>query len=67
VAEANQEHGIIAARQNSGAVVPDLPVGAKVRILPNHACATAAQHEGYFVVRAGSDRVYGYWPRFEGW
>jgi len=67
VAEANQEHGIIAVRHGSGAVVPDLPVGAKVRILPNHACATAAQHAGYFVVRAGSDRVHGYWPRFGGW
>ena len=67
VAELNQEHGIIAVRHGSAAVVPDLPVGAKVRILPNHACATAAQHPGYIVVRAGSDRVHGYWPRFGGW
>jgi D-serine deaminase-like pyridoxal phosphate-dependent protein len=67
VAEANQEHGIVAVRRGGAAAVPDLPVGAKVRILPNHACATAAQHAGYLVVRAGSDRVHGYWPRFTGW
>lgn len=67
VTEASQEHGIVAVRPGSTAAVPDLPIGAKVRILPNHACATAAQHAGYFVVRAGSDRVHGYWPRFGGW
>jgi D-serine deaminase-like pyridoxal phosphate-dependent protein len=35
--------------------------------LPNHACATGAQHDGYFVVSGASDRVQGYWPRFGGW
>lgn len=67
VADANQEHGIVAVRPGSSAALPDLPVGARIRIFPNHACATAAQHAGYFVVRAGSDRVHGYWPRFGGW
>jgi len=45
VAEANQEHGIVALRPGSSAALPALPIGAKVRILPNHACATAAQHD----------------------
>lgn len=67
VVDANQEHGIVAVRPGSPAALPDLPVGARIRVLPNHACATAAQHAGYFVVRAGSDRVHGYWPRFGGW
>jgi D-serine deaminase-like pyridoxal phosphate-dependent protein len=65
VIQTNQEHGIVARRPGSVAAMLDLPVGAKVRILPNHACATAAQHEGYFLVREGS--VHGHWPRFGGW
>jgi D-serine deaminase-like pyridoxal phosphate-dependent protein len=66
MADANQEHGIIALRQGSGASLPELPVGSLVRILPNHACATAAQHDAYRVVDGGRtlrDR----WPRFSGW
>jgi D-serine deaminase-like pyridoxal phosphate-dependent protein len=67
VIQANQEHGIVARRPGSSVRVPYLPIGAKVRILPNHACATAAQHEGYVVVEGGTHRVHGYWPRFGGW
>jgi D-serine deaminase-like pyridoxal phosphate-dependent protein len=67
VIQANQEHGIVAGRPGSSVPVPHLPVGAKVRVLPNHACATAAQHEGYMVVEGGTHRVHGYWPRFGGW
>jgi D-serine deaminase-like pyridoxal phosphate-dependent protein len=47
--------------------LPDLPIGAKVRILPNHACATASQHELYDVVSAGSDAIEAQWPRMRGW
>jgi D-serine deaminase-like pyridoxal phosphate-dependent protein len=67
VTQASQEHGIVARRPGSTAPAPDLPVGAKVRILPNHACATAAQYDGYYVVSDGSDRVQAFWPRFGGW
>lgn len=46
---------------------PDLlPVGTPLRILPNHACATAAQHDQYYVVR-GSTGIEHVWPRFRGW
>lgn len=65
--DANQEHGVIAVRPGSGARLPNLPIGMRVRILPNHACATGAQHEGYHVVRTGADRVEARWPRFAGW
>src|SRR3989442_10789767 len=65
--DVNQEHGILRVREESNAVLPDLPVGARVRILPNHACATGAQHARYRVVRTGSDQVVADWPRFEGW
>lgn len=67
VADANQEHGIITVRPGSGGVLPDLAIGDRVRILPNHACATGAQHSGYHVVRGGSGRVEAEWPRFGGW
>jgi D-serine deaminase-like pyridoxal phosphate-dependent protein len=64
VTDANQEHGIVASR--SGGTSPELPVGTRLRILPNHACATAAQHEAYNVVD-GSREVAAVWNRFSGW
>jgi D-serine deaminase-like pyridoxal phosphate-dependent protein len=67
VADANQEHGIITVRPGSGGVLPDLAIGDRVRILPNHACATTAQHRAYHVVRGSSDRVEAQWSRFGGW
>ena len=67
VAQASQEHGILAIRSGSAEALPDLPIGAKVRILPNHACATASQHEMYNVVSAGSDTIEAQWPRMRGW
>ena len=41
------------------------PIGTRLRILPNHACATAAQHGSYHVLR-GADASRN-WPRFTGW
>jgi len=67
VAQASQEHGILAIRSGSAHALPDLSIGAKVRILPNHACATASQHELYHVVSAGSDSIEAQWPRMRGW
>jgi D-serine deaminase-like pyridoxal phosphate-dependent protein len=67
VGDANQEHGIVTVRPGSGATLPDLAIGDRVRILPNHACSTAAQHQGYHVVRGESAAVEAVWPRFGGW
>jgi D-serine deaminase-like pyridoxal phosphate-dependent protein len=67
VAQASQEHGILAIRSGSAEALPDLPIGTKIRILPNHACATASQHELYNVVSAGSDTIEAQWPRMRGW
>ena len=70
--EANQEHGILALRPGSSAPPPELlellemPIGTLLRILPNHACATAAQHDRYQVVE-GDRTVVAQWPRFSGW
>jgi D-serine deaminase-like pyridoxal phosphate-dependent protein len=67
VASANQEHGVIALRPGSSVSLPDLAVGTELRILPNHACATAAQFDGYEVIPADPAQPMAYWPRFRGW
>ena len=66
VAGANQEHGIVAHRSGKVAGALQLPVGTQVRILPNHACSTAAQYRQYEVLRGGRE-VSATWTRFNGW
>jgi D-serine deaminase-like pyridoxal phosphate-dependent protein len=66
VADTNQEHGIIADRNGKAIDLSRFPVGTLLRILPNHACATAAQHPQYHVI-AGEPVVEATWPRFSGW
>lgn len=65
VAEANQEHGIVARRDAAALDFARYPLGTRLRILPNHACATAAQHAEYQVLRNG--RPAEVWERFNGW
>ena len=67
VAHASQEHGTLAIRSGSSAALPDLPLGTKVRILPNHACAMGAQHDAYHVVAGDSGSIAAEWPRMRGW
>ena len=70
---ANQEHGIVGfdpALPGASAAAPAdivlaLPVGTRLRILPNHACATAAQFGGYHVLQA--DGSLADWPRWNHW
>jgi D-serine deaminase-like pyridoxal phosphate-dependent protein len=65
IAEVNQEHGMIAAA--SGTPPFDrLPIGARVRILPNHACMMAAPYARYNVVDGG-DAVIAVWDKASGW
>ena len=66
VSQANQEHGVIRVRPGASRDVPDFPVGTRLRILPNHACATAAQYDRYHVVPAAGGAM-AEWPRFGGW
>ncbi|MBC7732257.1 MAG: DSD1 family PLP-dependent enzyme [Bacteriovorax sp.] len=63
---ANQEHGIVAHRSGRIDGALHLPVGTQLRILPNHACSTAAQYDHYTVVGADGG-VTENWPRFHGW
>jgi D-serine deaminase-like pyridoxal phosphate-dependent protein len=62
------EQGILALRKGSRERLPDLRLGDRIRILPNHACATAAQHGRYHVLSQGdSTRIAHVWDRFSGW
>jgi D-serine deaminase-like pyridoxal phosphate-dependent protein len=67
VSQASQEHGILAIRSGSGRSMPELPVGTRIRILPNHACAMAGQHDFYSVVNGESPEIEARWERFRGW
>ena len=66
VSGANQEHGIISLTGGlDSAIAERFPIGSRVRILPNHACATGAQFPEYHaLVSPGNIEV---WPRFYGW
>ncbi len=66
VSKANQEHGIVSLRPGADGPMPDLPVGSRLRILPNHACATAAQHDRYNVLPQDGGPMQT-WHRFGGW
>ena len=62
---ANQEHGILSrAGEVDGDIAKRFPVGTLLRILPNHACATAAQFPEYVAVGDGGTQT---WGRFYGW
>jgi len=69
---ANQEHGILSpANPGSGKdsraddVRTRFPIGTKLRILPNHACATGAQFPEYHALAATGELTV--WRRFHGW
>lgn len=65
VSSTNQEHGIITSR--SGPIDFDrFPVGSRIRVLPNHACATAAAYEHYHVTNGGIG-IADVWDRVNGW
>ncbi len=62
----SQEHGIVKAE--TGTLPFDrLKPGTRLRILPNHACFTAAAYDGYHVIDGGGEAVMAYWSRVNGW
>lgn len=63
----SQEHGVVAIRPGSGQPLPDLPIGTRLRILPNHACATASQFDEYHVVAPEPEAPLHVWARIRGW
>jgi D-serine deaminase-like pyridoxal phosphate-dependent protein len=67
VAEVHQEHGLIAGPELTDVMAAQYPVGTRVRILPNHACLTAAPYDRYHVVRGEDTCILGVWPKAAGW
>ena len=64
VAGVSQEHGVI--RGLAPLPFDRLPIGARVRILANHVCMTAAIHESYLIVDGGGE-IVDRWDKLVGW
>lgn len=63
---ANQEHGIVSHEGTADTdIAARFPIGTRLRILPNHACATGAQFPQYHALSA--DGGLQTWGRFHGW
>jgi len=64
--QANQEHGVLQWTGGAVDLAARYPVGSSLRIVPNHACATGAQHPYYYVLPQEGG-VPHKWERFSGW
>lgn len=75
----SQEHGILTwngpsssgSEKENASEIPELKVGDKVRIWPNHSCVAGAAFDYYLVVdsrkEGNKDEVVDVWPRWRGW
>lgn len=63
---ANQEHGVASFEKGQNVDIEQrFPIGTRLRVLPNHACATGAQYSAYEALdESGEARP---WPRHNGW
>lgn len=68
VVDCSQEHGFVSA--DEPLPYGNLPVGARVRVLPNHACITAAAYDRYYVIDSeldGGKSIVDVYDRINGW
>jgi D-serine deaminase-like pyridoxal phosphate-dependent protein len=68
VVECSQEHGFVGC--DGPLPYAKLPVGSRVRVMPNHACITAAAYDRYYVVDSdldGGRSVVDVYDRINGW
>lgn len=63
VADVNQEHGMLSRSSGEPPPFDRLPIGSRVRVIPNHACMTAAAYPAYRLL----DDEATVWPRVNGW
>ncbi len=66
VSSVYQEHGVITHREGKPIILDRFPIGRRIRILPNHACATAASFNCYHVTDS-SGKILERWERINGW
>jgi D-serine deaminase-like pyridoxal phosphate-dependent protein len=64
VRSVHQEHGLVVSK--SPLPFDRLPIGSKVRVIPNHICMTAAAYTEYKVVDDGTE-IIDTWGRSNGW
>ncbi|AQV97844.1 DSD1 family PLP-dependent enzyme [Cupriavidus necator] len=66
MSQANQEHGIVSCEGAPDRdITENFPLGTRLRILPNHACATGAQFPEYRAL--SGDGQLAAWERLYGW
>ncbi len=65
----HQEHGRLSS--TNSLPYDTLPIGGRVRVLPNHVCMTAAMYDRYAVVdgfgRGDQEPIVAFWDRSNGW
>jgi len=62
---ANQEHGVAWFSDAAVSVVEQFALGTRLRILPNHACATGTQFDSYSALLPNGEIQV--WERLRGW
>ncbi|WP_201192511.1 DSD1 family PLP-dependent enzyme [Pseudomonas fluorescens] len=63
---ANQEHGVASFEEGQQVdIEQQFPIGTRLRILPNHACATGAQYQAYEAIEESGE--ISRWSRLNGW
>lgn len=62
--ELDPEARVVSLSQEHGTVAADLPVGTRIRILPNHSCLTVANFDRFHVVEG--DEVVDAWRIWRG-
>lgn len=65
VGRLSQEHGILTPLEEKKDTKM-IPLGTKVKIIPQHSCITAASYPWYFIVENG-DVVVDIWAPWRGW
>ncbi len=61
----NQEHGLVSST-NGAMDFSRFPIGSQLRVLPNHACMTAAAHDRYYLLDTDG-LLNDCWLRCNGW
>ena len=64
VADVHQEHGFV--KSTRSIAFDRVPIGSRLRIVPNHACSTCAMFDEYHLVEGGVE-VAEIWERTNGW
>lgn len=66
VTTVNQEHGIIETTDGESINFSDFPIGSRLHVLPNHACAMASMHKQYHIFDIQNETCE-IWNRVQGW